>query len=184
MATTRAELLLRPISFLTERTTESMTRPALEPAPDRRVAGVPHVKALRRCRSVRWDAAERPSVPLVSEIGRDSMSDAPHGDGWWQASDGRWYPPDHAPAAAQGGNGALAAVNRFLEEHPIWGAAMAAAAMLAARLLLAVFEDRGLLDTAWLVVSSAAIYMLGFCIVFVGAKRMRANRSSAGIKPE
>ena len=25
------------------------------------------------------------------------MSDAPRGDGWWQASDGRWYPPDAVP---------------------------------------------------------------------------------------
>lgn len=113
------------------------------------------------------------------------MSDGPHGDGWWQASDGRWYPPEQqAPAVTPSGDSAVAAVNRFLEEHPVWGAAIAAAAMLAVRLLLAVFEDRGLLDTAWLVVSSAAIYMLGFCIVFVGAKRMRANRNSAGNKPE
>lgn len=25
------------------------------------------------------------------------MSDAPQGPGWWQASDGRWYPPDQVP---------------------------------------------------------------------------------------
>jgi len=25
------------------------------------------------------------------------MSDAPQGEGWWQASDGRWYPPESAP---------------------------------------------------------------------------------------
>ena len=28
------------------------------------------------------------------------MSDAPQGPGWWQASDGKWYPP--GPAAAPG----------------------------------------------------------------------------------
>ena len=26
------------------------------------------------------------------------MSDQSHGPGWWLASDGRWYPPDQAPA--------------------------------------------------------------------------------------
>lgn len=29
------------------------------------------------------------------------MSDTPQGDGWWQASDGKWYPPQQAPGAAQ-----------------------------------------------------------------------------------
>lgn len=28
------------------------------------------------------------------------MSDIPQGPGWWQASDGRWYPPADAPAPA------------------------------------------------------------------------------------
>lgn len=26
------------------------------------------------------------------------MSDTPQGPGWWQASDGKWYPPEQAPA--------------------------------------------------------------------------------------
>ena len=34
------------------------------------------------------------------------MSDTPQGPGWWQASDGRWYPPEQAPGAASGGAGA------------------------------------------------------------------------------
>lgn len=25
------------------------------------------------------------------------MSDAPQGEGWWQASDGKWYPPEQPP---------------------------------------------------------------------------------------
>ncbi|HEX2575688.1 MAG TPA: RDD family protein [Aquihabitans sp.] len=28
------------------------------------------------------------------------MSDVSQGPGWWQASDGKWYPPEQAPAAA------------------------------------------------------------------------------------
>ena len=28
------------------------------------------------------------------------MSDAPQGPGWWQASDGKWYPPSASPAYA------------------------------------------------------------------------------------
>jgi len=31
------------------------------------------------------------------------MSDAPQGPGWWQASDGKWYPPEQQPAAPAGG---------------------------------------------------------------------------------
>lgn len=27
------------------------------------------------------------------------MSEAPQGPGWWQATDGRWYPPEQAPQA-------------------------------------------------------------------------------------
>ena len=30
------------------------------------------------------------------------MSDAPQGPGWWQASDGKWYPPEQAPGAQPG----------------------------------------------------------------------------------
>ena len=29
------------------------------------------------------------------------MSDAPQGEGWWQASDGKWYPPEQAPGTPQ-----------------------------------------------------------------------------------
>ena len=28
------------------------------------------------------------------------MSDSSQGPGWWQASDGKWYPPEQAPGAA------------------------------------------------------------------------------------
>lgn len=41
------------------------------------------------------------------------MSDTPQGPGWWQASDGKWYPPEQAPgtggAAGGGGTGGGAA---------------------------------------------------------------------------
>ena len=39
------------------------------------------------------------------------MSDSPQGPGWWQASDGKWYPPEQAPgggAGATGGGGVAA----------------------------------------------------------------------------
>jgi hypothetical protein len=29
----------------------------------------------------------------------EAMSDVSQGDGWWQASDGKWYPPEQQPAA-------------------------------------------------------------------------------------
>ena len=31
------------------------------------------------------------------------MSDFSQGPGWWQASDGKWYPPEQAPGGAPGG---------------------------------------------------------------------------------
>jgi uncharacterized membrane protein len=41
------------------------------------------------------------------------VSDSPQGPGWWQASDGKWYPPEQAPgggasAGGAGGGGAAA----------------------------------------------------------------------------
>lgn len=30
------------------------------------------------------------------------MSDTPQGEGWWQASDGKWYPPEQAPGTPSG----------------------------------------------------------------------------------
>lgn len=33
------------------------------------------------------------------------MSDQPQGEGWWQASDGRWYPPEQRPPMPDGGVG-------------------------------------------------------------------------------
>lgn len=34
------------------------------------------------------------------------MSDSAQGPGWWQASDGKWYPPEQAPGGGAGGMGA------------------------------------------------------------------------------
>lgn len=34
------------------------------------------------------------------------MSDQSQGPGWWQASDGKWYPPEQSPAPAPPGGGA------------------------------------------------------------------------------
>ncbi|MEJ5255892.1 MAG: hypothetical protein WHS89_11120 [Acidimicrobiales bacterium] len=36
------------------------------------------------------------------------MSDTPQGPGWWQASDGKWYPPEQAPGAQPAGSGGAA----------------------------------------------------------------------------
>lgn len=33
------------------------------------------------------------------------MSDSPQGPGWWQASDGKWYPPESAPGGGAGSGG-------------------------------------------------------------------------------
>ena len=34
------------------------------------------------------------------------MSDTSQGPGWWQASDGKWYPPEQAPGGGSGAGGA------------------------------------------------------------------------------
>jgi hypothetical protein len=43
------------------------------------------------------------------------VSDTPQGPGWWQASDGKWYPPEQAPGGGQpvpgGGGGAPGTVD-------------------------------------------------------------------------
>jgi uncharacterized RDD family membrane protein YckC len=39
------------------------------------------------------------------------MSDTSQGPGWWQASDGKWYPPEQAPQPVPVGGGAGAAGN-------------------------------------------------------------------------
>ncbi len=36
------------------------------------------------------------------------MSDTSQGPGWWQASDGKWYPPEQAPSGGGGGGGVAA----------------------------------------------------------------------------
>jgi uncharacterized membrane protein len=40
------------------------------------------------------------------------VSESPEGPGWWQASDGKWYPPEQAPGY-QAGGGAGAAAGPF-----------------------------------------------------------------------
>jgi hypothetical protein len=35
------------------------------------------------------------------------VSDTPQGPGWWQASDGKWYPPEQAPGTPSPGGGAV-----------------------------------------------------------------------------
>lgn len=44
------------------------------------------------------------------------MSDVPEGPGWWQASDGKWYPPESAPGggASSGAAGEFATVGESL----------------------------------------------------------------------
>ena len=49
------------------------------------------------------------------------MSDVPEGQGWWEASDGRWYPPTAAPGEVAAGSAAPP------PQAPPWGAAPPAA---------------------------------------------------------
>ncbi|MEJ5255891.1 MAG: hypothetical protein WHS89_11115 [Acidimicrobiales bacterium] len=43
------------------------------------------------------------------------MSDTPQGPGWWQASDGKWYPPEQAPGAQPASTPAAAGTGGFPE---------------------------------------------------------------------
>lgn len=75
------------------------------------------------------------------------MSEAPQGEGWWQASDGRWYPPAGQdgpatgaatpPAAPSGSSGAPASVSVPLPALSAKLLAILAWAVLAAGLLTA-----------------------------------------------
>src|SRR5690242_11506331 len=42
--------------------------------------------------------AGRGSISGMSDSGQFG-ADSPQGPGWWQASDGKWYPPETAPSA-------------------------------------------------------------------------------------
>src|SRR3954466_15149469 len=46
------------------------------------------------------------ALPFDAGGRRSDMSDTSQGAGWWQASDGKWYPPDTTPGD---GSGAVAA---------------------------------------------------------------------------
>ena len=50
------------------------------------------------------------------------MSDQPQGPGWWQASDGKYYPPESAPSATQGASEPTAAATTETQPQskPIW----------------------------------------------------------------
>ena len=61
------------------------------------------------------------------------MSDAPHGPGWWQASDGRWYPP-----AAQTAQTASGDADDVLPSGPPPGAPQETSGKATASLVLAI----------------------------------------------
>jgi type IV pilus assembly protein PilA len=63
------------------------------------------------------------------------MSDAPQGPGWWQASDGRWYPPTSAPAP-----GRTAWADDVLPAGPPLGAPQQTAGKATATLVLAILS--------------------------------------------
>jgi hypothetical protein len=46
-----------------------------------------------------------PAAAGFASLGGDGVSDSPQGPGWWQASDGKWYPPEQAPGGGAGGAG-------------------------------------------------------------------------------
>lgn len=79
------------------------------------------------------------------------MSDFSQGPGWWQASDGKWYPPEQAPGAAPGG------MPPMPQAQPAYGAPAAGGE-------LASWGDRAiayLADVAIIFVAYIAIIIVG-----------------------
>jgi hypothetical protein len=48
------------------------------------------------------------------------MSDASPGEGWWQASDTKWYPPEPAPAPPAQANPAPLPPPPVVVDSPVW----------------------------------------------------------------
>ena len=98
---------------------DRLSRRSPEPGPARPLAPVPGDIGWSNGRSSECRAsgpAARPRLPPCHGVGDggssdedDSMSDAPQGPDWWQASDDKWYPPPRpqmpgdAPAAVAPG---------------------------------------------------------------------------------
>ncbi len=119
--------------------------------PDSEVPHKPvHLDDPLGCAHSRWSLDVAPprvvdrSQPVVAwcwgtprDKERAGVSDTSQGDGWWRASDGKWYPPESAqqdqkpppPARAAASSTGAAATDRSVEEHgggflkkplPIW----------------------------------------------------------------
>jgi hypothetical protein len=75
-------------------------------------------------------------VPARCSVGLrrkdDTVSDVSQGEGWWQASDGKWYPPEQAPPGATSGTPQAGAAQEssapVSSESPTQGPETAAAA--------------------------------------------------------
>ncbi len=48
------------------------------------------------------------------------MSDTPQGEGWWVASDGKWYPPESHPAWSGGGIGQPSPMDPDVDKPGLW----------------------------------------------------------------
>jgi hypothetical protein len=75
------------------------------------------------------------------------MSETSQGPGWWLAADGRWYPPELAPAAPDG-NIPAPGWNPWQPTPPSVNAGLATALRIAFWVMAAVFAVTGLL-TLW-----------------------------------
>src|SRR5438477_7583604 len=80
------------------------------------------------------------------------MSDQSQGPGWWQASDGKWYPPEKAPAPVPLGSptqpfgvppspGSAPAPRSGLGAGPIIAIVVAAVALIAGVVFFATKDD-------------------------------------------
>jgi uncharacterized RDD family membrane protein YckC len=124
------------------------------------------------------------------------VSDTPQGPGWWQASDGKWYPPEQAPggqpAGVQPSTGAAAAGSphgtlaewgpRALGIIIDWAAIIAIAIVgwILALILGAIADVLALL--AWLLVWAVTTVYLLYMGYLVGLKGRSPGMAIMGLR--
>lgn len=67
------------------------------------------------------------------------MSDTPEGEGWWQASDGKYYPPEPGPAPGSRPRPAGQQPTTQRSQHPVAALALVVAAVASVVVVIAAF---------------------------------------------
>jgi cation transport ATPase len=123
------------------------------------------------------------------------MSDVSNGPGWWQASDGKWYPPEQQPgyqassrppsaSSTQGSSGRASSAQSFNFDMKRWSQVERTSVVATLVLFISLFlpwytADGGSLDGRW----HGWMYIVFFlCLAIIGYFVMKASYSESRIK--